>query len=125
MAGISKINGILTASIAKLNNMTLGGAGSGSGGTETTVGSYSVHTFLTGANFVWTAGAGDKVVSFYPGESTTRRPNRQARTPSATPAERPPMVWAEAVHPNTCIGEMIRAPIRVPRLLATSFAPRS
>ena len=59
MAGISKINGILTASIAKLNNMTLGGSGSGSGGSETTVGSYSVHTFLTSANFVWTAGAGD------------------------------------------------------------------
>jgi len=59
MPDVEKINNIAVASIQKVNDMTVGGAGSGSGGTETTVGSYSVHTYESTANFVWTAGAGE------------------------------------------------------------------
>ena len=39
MPNIERVNGIAAGSIQKVNDMTIGGSGSGSGGTETTVGS--------------------------------------------------------------------------------------
>ena len=59
MADIEKINNIATGSIENVNGMTIGGASSGSGGTETTVGAYSVHTFTSTGTFTWTSGSGD------------------------------------------------------------------